>query len=70
MTLHEAIIIVLKENVNAMTTKEIANELNTRKIYTKKDGTEIKPNQISARIRRYQHLFSKGGSLVSLVDNH
>ena len=41
MTLHEAIVRLLKEKGQAMTTSEIADELNLNNWYTKKDGSLI-----------------------------
>jgi len=51
MTLHEAIQIVLREKGRVMTTQEIANELNQRKLYTKRDGSEITAFQIRGRTK-------------------
>lgn len=65
MTLHEAIIKVLKQAGRAMTTSEIANALNRNKWYTKEDNSVIATSQISARIAKYPELFTKNGPLVN-----
>jgi len=66
MTLHEAIVQILKAENKNMTTQQIADGLNRNKAYHKKDGSSIKSNQISARVRKYPNLFDRDGSLVSM----
>ena len=66
MTLHEAIAEVLETAGRAMTTREIADELNRIKTYRKKDGSEIEAFQIHGRTRNYPDLFERDRSLVSL----
>lgn len=67
MTLHEAIVKVLQENMRPMTAKEIADILNERKLYIKKDGTIINLSQVIARINNRPGLFTKNGSEIGLV---
>lgn len=69
MTLHEAIIQVLKQKGKSMSTQEIANELNKNRLYSKKDGSPITAFQIHGRTRNYVHLFNRNGSEVSLLSN-
>ncbi len=57
MLLHEAIVQVLRENKKPMTTQELADVINSRKLYRKKDGSDIEPNQISARVSNHPELF-------------
>lgn len=59
MELHNAIIQTLKLNGKPMTCCEIADALNSSKLYSKRNGTKIAPNQISARINKYPSLFIK-----------
>lgn len=61
MKLHEAIIVVLKENNNRLSTKEIADKINERGLYTKKDCSDVKPSQIFLRCRSptYRRLFNE-----------
>jgi hypoxanthine-DNA glycosylase len=66
MTLHSAIEVILKGKNRAMTTQEIANELNEKGLYKKKDGTMITAFQIHGRTRKYPTLFDRNGSLVNL----
>jgi len=68
MTLHEAIVQVLCENMHEMTTQEIAEEINQRRLYTKKDSTEVTAFQIHGRTRNYPQLFTRRGSWVGLVE--
>ena len=67
MTLHEAIIILLDEKGSEMTTSSIADELNKRKLYAKKDGSLIIPYQIVGRASQYPKYFTLNGSKVGLV---
>lgn len=53
MYLHEAIVIILKENEGTLTTREIADELNSRQLYTKKDGSPITDFQVHGRTKNY-----------------
>ncbi len=66
MTLHEAIINVLKAANRPMTTQQIADELNRIKTYQKKDESPILAFQIHGRTRNYAHLFDRDKSVVSL----
>ncbi len=66
MTLHEAITEVLTTFGKAMTTQEIANELNRTGTYQKRNGSKIGAFQIHGRTRNYSHLFDRDKSLVSL----
>ena len=66
MTLHEAIIQVLKSANRVMTTQEIADELNRTKAYQKRDGSLISAFQIHGRTRNYPQLFDRDSSWVSL----
>jgi len=69
MTLHEAIVKVLQSKKRAMSTQEIADELNKNKLYQKKDKSIIEAFQIHGRTRNYPHLFDRNGSMVSLKDS-
>ena len=66
MTLHEAIVALLGENGNPMSTREIAEELNRRETYRKRDGSPITPFQIHGRTKNYPGLFKRDGTTVSL----
>ncbi len=66
MKLHEAIAVVFGENEGWLTTQQIADELNKRKLYSKKDGTLITAFQVHGRTRNYSKLFVRDGSKVKL----
>ena len=66
MTLHEAIVEVLTISGKAMTTQEIADELNKTGTYQKRNGSKIDAFQIHGRTRNYSNLFDRDKSLVSL----
>lgn len=67
MTLHEAILVIMREKDCEMTTAEIANELNERKLYSKKDGSKITPYQFHGRTKNYPQYFTRNGSTVGLI---
>lgn len=67
MTLHEAIIKLLKQFNRSMSTTEIANELNKNKWYEKKDKSVITAFQIHGRTNNYPQFFVRNGSMVDLV---
>jgi len=67
MTLHGAIELILAENGNHwMTTKELAEEVNLRSLYIKRDSSPVTPFQIHGRTRKYPQLFEREGSRVRL----
>ena len=66
MTLHEAIIKLLLQTGKAMTTLQIAEDLNKKGWYKKGDGSSIEASQIALRTRKYPNLFNLNGKLVSL----
>ncbi len=69
MTLHEALKLVLSERDNRwMTVQELADEINSRDLYRKRDGSPIQPGQIHARASSYPSMFEKDGPRVRLAD--
>ena len=67
MTLHEALAQILRENGNeAMTARALADAVNDRGLYRKRDGSPVEVNQIHARTNNYQDLFEKDGSQIRL----
>lgn len=69
-TLHSALAQVLRENSNVwMTARELADAVNTRGLYTKRDGRPVETNQVHARVKNYPHLFEKQGSRIRLQDS-
>lgn len=69
MTLHEAIEKILQETGQPMTTREIADMVNKRGLYTRKDGNPVTATQISARVRNYEYLFSRDLDRIKLVED-
>jgi len=69
-TLHEEIRQILLSYRNRwMTTREIADEVNRRGCYRKRDGSDVTPYQIHGRTRKYPQLFERDGSRARLFDN-
>ena len=54
--LHEAMQTLLNEE-DGMSVSGIVNIINTTRIYTKRDFSDITTNQIYARVNKYPHLF-------------
>src|SRR5207249_200970 len=69
LTLHEALQVVLEEQGNRwMTVRELADEVNARHLYVKRDGSPVDPSQIHARTKNYTAIFEKDGPQVRLRD--
>ncbi|PKO05887.1 MAG: hypothetical protein CVU41_09695 [Chloroflexi bacterium HGW-Chloroflexi-3] len=66
MLLHEAIAQILSEKKKPMTTQELADVINNRRLYRKKDGSDIEPNQISARVSNHPELFMRVDGKIRL----
>lgn len=68
LTLHEAMELVLRENRNEwMTVRELADAINERNLYEKRDGSPVDPSQIHARANKYQAMFEKDGRRLRLT---
>lgn len=64
-TLHEAMQLLLDENGNQwMSVHQLAEEINARALYEKRDRSPVDPSQIHARANKYPHLFEKQGSRI------
>jgi len=67
VTLHAEIAEILRASgTEWMTTQEIADQVNARGRYHKKDGSEVTDFQIHGRTRNYSNLFDRDGSRVRL----
>ena len=65
ITLHTEIQNILIANDNDwMTTREIAEQVNRRGLYRKEDGSEVTAFQIHGRARKRPTLFEREGSRV------
>ena len=70
LTLHDALALVLRENGNQwMTAGELADAINTRGLYSKRDGRPVEINQVHARTKNYPHIFEKQRSRIRLQAN-
>lgn len=68
MTLHEAIVFVLKKNGQPMTAREIADVVNKENLYSRGDGNDVPSAQISARVKNYPQLFAKENGKIKLLN--
>ena len=67
LTLHEALDVVLTDAGNEWThVRDLADAVNRRGLYARRDGGPVQPNQVHARTRNYMHLFEKRGPMVRL----
>jgi ABC-type transporter Mla subunit MlaD len=70
LTLHDALAQVLREHDNEwMTVRELASEVNSRRLYRKRDGSPVEANQVHARTKNYTNLFEKNGARIRLRTN-
>lgn len=68
VTLHEEIAAILRSRGNPwMTTGELAELVNSRGRYSKRDGSPVTAFQVHGRTRKYADLFDRDGSLVRLI---
>lgn len=61
MTLHEAMLVMLQEAGTSLTSRQIADEIHRLGLYVRVDGGAASASQVSARARRYPHLFVRTG---------
>lgn len=70
LTLHKALALVLRENGNEwMTAGELADAINARGLYTKRDGRPVEINQVHSRTKNYPDVFEKRRSRIRLQTN-
>ncbi|MEO8396090.1 MAG: hypothetical protein ABI700_24060 [Chloroflexota bacterium] len=66
--LHEAMELVLRDhNKQWMNASDLADEINSRALYRKKDGSLLKGEQIRIRAYSYSHMFERDGAMVRLL---
>lgn len=68
MTLHEAIVEILRDAGRFMTDAELASEINARGNYRKRDGSAMMSSQIRLRVAKYPALFVREGKGVGLPE--
>lgn len=66
MTLHNAIEQLLIKSKTPLSAADIALVINKLKLYTKGDGSDVKPSQIAARVNKYPLVFIKENGLIGL----
>lgn len=65
--LHDELAAILRSRGNAwMTTRELAEAVNARGRYHKKDGTGVTAFQVHGRTKNYTQIFERDGSKVRL----
>ena len=70
MTLHEAIEQVIRKAGRPLSTREISNVINSRKLYRREDGQPVPTSQIGARVKNYPQWFKKVGTLIALAHDN
>lgn len=67
ITLHDELAAILREQDNAwMTVQDLADTVNARQRYAKRDGSPVDPSQIHARASSYPTIFEKDSGRVRL----
>lgn len=70
MTLHAAMELVLsRDHYGMLRAKDLAAEINAGGLYRMKDGRAVEPQQIHARVGRYEHLFEREGTFIKLRED-
>ena len=70
MTLHEAIIKAINDlGGGKQRIQDVANYINVHHLYTRGDNALLPINQVSARLNRYKHLFSRADGYIWLKSN-
>lgn len=59
MTCHEAMRAVLQEEGGPLSAKQIADEINRRRLYVMRDGRDLHHSQVHARANNYKSLFAR-----------
>jgi hypothetical protein len=68
LVLHEALAQILRAHGNRpMTARELADEVNESGLYRKRDGSDVEPGQIHARVHNYDRLFERAGGGIRLA---
>lgn len=69
MKLHEAIIEVLSRSKRSLSCSEIADQINSQKLYVQRGGGPVNGTQVHARINRdtYKFLFKKDESTFPMT---
>lgn len=68
-TLHAIMLSVLEEKGEPMHSRDLAEVIRKKGLYTQKDGTPLKDGQISARVRNNRDLFMRIDGKVAINDS-
>ncbi|WP_334147603.1 GIY-YIG nuclease family protein [Microbacterium sp.] len=69
MTLHQTIVEVLTAAGHPLTARDVADEVNRRRLYVRADGQPLGASQVSARVRNYPGLFIESADTIWLVSH-
>ncbi len=67
MKIEEAIVFSLANSGHGMTTDQIADYINARRLHIRKDGNPVSSKQVYAVICRFPNLFCKDGGRICLI---
>lgn len=67
MKIEEAIVYVLAERNGGLKTEQIAEIINRRKLYVRKDGQPVTSAQVFAVVMRNLHTFTKSEGRIMLL---
>ena len=67
MKIEEAVIFLLSTEGRGMTTEDLAQEINSRKLHLRRDGLPVSSKQVYAVCMRYKEMFCKEGRLIRLT---
>lgn len=67
MTLHEAIELILQESGKSMTSRQIADVINERELYARRDGKLVSASQVTSRVNNYEKIFAKDLNKIKLL---
>lgn len=66
LTLHDAMGVVLRDHGDGLTAPALAEEVNKRHLYQRKNGKPVEPGQIHARVTSYQAMFTRQAGRIVL----
>lgn len=69
MTLHEAIVKVLRDNKRLMSVDDIASLINLEGYYERNDREPLTGGQVSLRVKNYPYLFENINGIIVLTDD-
>ncbi|MDB9783179.1 winged helix-turn-helix domain-containing protein, partial [Winogradskyella sp.] len=67
MTLHEAIEMILQDTGKPMTAIHIAELINDKKLYSRRDGKPVSASQINSRVGNHVKIFIKESGKIKLL---